>query len=130
MLKLVFTMKIIRKFPTFPTASDFRRYSIRSKFQEFLIIGLEHISRDKLLDNPKITDYTGADLATAQAITITGTNEAGGVITVTPDNIVLQLGTVLGSTQTVVLLDLFANADGGSDFDVTLTTDILPNQVA
>ena len=37
--------------------------------------------RDKLLDNLKITDMVGADLATAQTITITGQNEAGGKLT-------------------------------------------------
>jgi hypothetical protein len=84
--------------------------------------------RDKVLDNLRITDYTGPDLATSQDITITGTNEVGGVITVTPaDNIapISWDGAFFYTDNGAV--GLITNADGGSDFEVTLTVDILPN---
>ena len=84
--------------------------------------------RDKLLDNLQITDMYGADLATSQNITITGTNEVGGVITVTPaDNIAPISWDGAWFYTDSGALGLISNADGGSDFNVTLTVDRLPN---
>ena len=109
--------------------SDFRRCQIRPapRISQSPWANT-YFYRDKLLDNLKITDYTGADLATPQAITMTGTNEAGGVITVTPaDNIapIAWDGAWFYTDNGAV--GLISNADGGSSFDVTLTTDVLPN---
>ena len=84
--------------------------------------------RDKLLDNLKITDFTGADIATNQNISLTGTNEVGGVITVTPaDNIAPISWDGAWFYTDSGAVGLISNADGGSSFDVTLTVDILPN---
>ena len=109
--------------------SDFRRCQIRPAPRiSQSPWASTYFYRDKLLDNLKITDYTGADLATAQAITITGINEAGGTITVTPaDNIapISWNGAWFYTDNGAV--GLISNADGGSDFDVTLTVDLLPN---
>ena len=109
--------------------SDFRRCQIRPAPRiSQSPWARTYFLRDKLLDNLKITDYTGADLATAQAITISGTNEAGGVITVTPaDNIAPTAWDGAWFYTDSGAVGLISNADGGSDFDVTLTTDILPN---
>ena len=109
--------------------SDFRRCQIRPAPRiSQSPWARTYFFRDKLLDNLKITDYTGADLATAQAITITGTNEAGGVITVTPaDNIAPTAWDGAWFYTDSGAVGLISNADGGSDFDVTLTTDVLPN---
>ena len=85
----------------------------------------------KGLDNLQITDFTGSDIATAQDITITGINEAGGTITVTPaDNIapVAWDGAWFYTDNGAV--GLISNADGGSDFNVTLTVDILPPETS
>jgi hypothetical protein len=109
--------------------SDFRRCQIRPapRISQSPWANT-YFYRDKLLDNLKITDYTGADLATPQAITITGSNQAGGVITVTPADNIAPIGwdgawfyTDNGA------VGLISNADGGSSFDVTLTIDVLPN---
>jgi len=84
--------------------------------------------RDKLLDNLKITDFTGADLATNQEISLTGTNEVGGIITVTPaDNIAPIAWDGAWFYTDSGAVGLISNADGGSDFSVTLTVDILDN---
>ena len=84
--------------------------------------------RDKLLDNLKITDMVGADLATNQTITITGTNEAGGKLTVTPaDNIAPVSWDGAWFYTDSGAVGLISNADGGSSFEVTLTVDRLPN---
>ena len=109
--------------------SDFRRCQIRPapRISQSPWANT-YFYRDKLLDNLKITDVTGADLATAQAITITGSNQTGGIITVTPANNIAPIawdGAWFYTDNGAV--GLISNADGGSDFDVTLTTDILPN---
>ncbi len=84
--------------------------------------------RDKLLDNLKITDFTGPDIATQQNISITGINEAGGKITVTPaDNIAPTAWDGAWFFTDSGAVGLISNADGGSDFEVTLTVDLLPN---
>tara|TARA_B100001057_G_scaffold147946_1_gene147884 strand:- start:134 stop:8017 length:7884 start_codon:yes stop_codon:yes gene_type:complete len=84
--------------------------------------------RDKLLDNLKITDFTGSDIATAQDISITGVNEAGGVITVTPaDNIAPTAWDGAWFYTDSGAVGLISNADGGSSFEVQLTVDKLPN---
>ena len=84
--------------------------------------------RDKLLDNLKITDFTGSDIATAQDITLTGTNEAGGILTVTPaDNIAPIAWDGAWFYTDSGAVGLISNANGGSDFEVQLTKDILPN---
>ena len=109
--------------------SDFRRCQIRPapRISQSPWANT-YFYRDKLLDNLKITDYTGADLATAQAITITGSNQAGGVITVTPaDNIAPTSWDGAWFYTDNGAVGLISNADGGSSFDVTLTIDILPN---
>ena len=109
--------------------SDFRRCQIRPAPRISQSPWAKtYFYRDKLLDNLKITDYTGADLATAQDITLTGTNEAGAVVTVTPaDNIapISWDGAWFYTDNGAV--GLISNADGGSSFDVTLTVDTLPN---
>ena len=65
--------------------SDFRRCQIRPAPRISQSPWAKtYFYRDKLLDNLKITDVTGADIATNQTITITGQNEIGGTITVTP----------------------------------------------
>ena len=77
--------------------------------------------RDKLLDNLKITDVTGADLATNQEISLVGTNEVGGTITVTPaDNIAPIAWDGAWFYTDSGAVGLISNADGGSSFDVTL----------
>jgi len=109
--------------------SDFRRCQIRPapRISQSPWVNT-YFYRDKLLDNLKITDYTGADLATPQAITISGSNQAGGVITVTPaDNIAPTSWDGAWFYTDSGAVGLISNADGGSDFDVTLTTDVLPN---
>ncbi len=84
--------------------------------------------RDKLLDNLQITDFTGSDLATNQTITMTGVNEAGGVITVTPaDNIAPIAWDGAWFYTDSGAVGLISNADGGSNFTVTLTVNKLPN---
>ena len=84
--------------------------------------------RDKLLDNLKITDFTGPDIATAQTLAITGQNEVGGVITCTPaDNISPVAWDGAWFYTDTGAVGLISNADGGSSFDVTLTVDILEN---
>ena len=109
--------------------TDFRRCQIRPAPRISQSPWVKtYFYRDKLLDNLKITDYTGSDLATAQDISITGENIAGGVITVTPaDNIapVVWDGAWFYTDNGAV--GLISNADGGSSFDVTLTVDLLPN---
>ena len=109
--------------------SDFRRCQIRPapRISQSPWANT-YFYRDKLLDNLKITDYTGADLATAQAITITGSNVAGGKIIVTPaDNIapITWDGAWFYTDNGAV--GLISNADGGSSFEVTMTVDVLPN---
>ena len=109
--------------------TDFRRCQIRPARRISQSPWVRtYFYRDKLLDNLKITDWYGADLATAQDISITGTNEVGGVITITPaDNIapIAWDGAWFYTDNGAV--GLITNADGGSSFDVTLTVDILPN---
>ena len=84
--------------------------------------------RDKLLDNLKITDFTGPDIATAQDISITGINEAGGTLTITPaDNIAPTSWDGAWFYTDSGAVGLISNADGGSSFEVQLTVDILPN---
>ena len=84
--------------------------------------------RDKLLDNLKITDFTGSDIATAQQITMTGNNTAGGTITVTPADNIAPISWDGGWFYTDSgAVGLISNADGGSNFNVTLTIDTLPN---
>ncbi len=109
--------------------SDFRRCQIRPAPRiSQSPWAYTYFFRDKLLDNLKITDYTGADLATPQAITMTGANEVGGVITVTPaDNIAPIAWDGAWFYTDSGAVGLISNADGGSSFDVTLTVDILPN---
>ena len=109
--------------------SDFRRCQIRPAPRISQSPWAKtYFYRDKLLDNLKITDVTGSDLATAQAITITGSNEIGGTITVTPaDNIAPTSWDGAWFYTDNGAVGLISNADGGSSFDVTLTTDILPN---
>ena len=109
--------------------SDFRRCQIRPAPRiSQSPWASTYFYRDKLLDNLKITDVTGSDLATPQAITITGDNSAGGVITVTPaDNIAPTAWDGAWFYTDNGAMGLISNADGGSDFEVTLTTDILPN---
>ena len=109
--------------------SDFRRCQIRpaNRISQSPWANT-YFYRDKLLDNLKITDYVGADLATPQAITITGANEVGGTITVTPADNVAPIawdGAWFYTDNGAV--GLISNADGGSSFDVQLTVDILPN---
>ena len=109
--------------------SDFRRCQIRPapRISQSPWANT-YFFRDKLLDNLKITDYTGSDLATAQAITMTGSNSVGGVITVTPaDNIAPTSWDGAWFYTDNGAVGLISNLDGGSSFDVTLTTDILPN---
>ena len=109
--------------------SDFRRCQIRPAPRiSQSPWARTYFYRDKLLDNLKITDVTGADIATPQAITITGANEVGGTITVTPaDNIAPIAWDGAWFYTDNGAMGLISNADGGSSFDVTLTTDILPN---
>ena len=110
--------------------SDFRRCQIRPapRISQSPWANT-YFYRDKLLDNLKITDYTGSDLATAQAITITGSNQAGGVITVTPaDNIAPTSWDGAWFYTDNGAVGLISNADGGSSFDVTLTIDIYYKQ--
>ena len=109
--------------------SDFRRCQIRpaNRISQSPWVRT-YFYRDALIDNLKITDWYGPDLATAQDITITGTNEVGGTITVTPaDNIapIVWDGAWFYTDNGAV--GLVTNADGGSSFDVQLTEDILPN---
>ena len=109
--------------------SDFRRCQIRPapRISQSPWVRT-YFYRDKLLDNLKITDWYGADLATAQDISLTGTNEVGGIIEVTPaDNIapISWDGAWFYTDNGAV--GLITNADGGSSFTVQLTVDILPN---
>ena len=109
--------------------SDFRRCQIRPapRISQSPWANT-YFYRDKLLDNLKITDVTGADLATAQEIVITGTNEAGGILTVTPaDNITATAWDGAWFYTDTGAWGLISNADGGSSFEVTLTIDRLPN---
>jgi len=109
--------------------SDFRRCQIRpAKRISQSPWATTYFYRDKLLDNLKITDVTGSDLATAQVVAITGTNTAGGVITVTPANNIAPTswdGAWFYTDNGA--MGLISNPDGGSDFEVTLTIDVLPN---
>ena len=109
--------------------TDFRRCQIRPAPRISQSPWVKsYFYRDKLLDNLQITDFTGSDIATAQDITLTGTNEAGGVITVTPaDNIAPIAWDGAWFYTDSGAVGLISNADGGSDFNVTLTVDILPN---
>ena len=109
--------------------SDFRRCQIRPapRISQSPWVRT-YFYRDKLLDNLKITDWYGSDIATAQEVTITGTNEVGGIITVTPaDNIAPTSWDGAWFYTDNGAVGLISNADGGSSFDVTLTVDILPN---
>ena len=84
--------------------------------------------RDKLLDNLQITDMYGSDLATAQNVTVTGDNTPGGTIKVTPaDNIAPIVWDGAWFYTDSGAVGLISNADGGSDFNVKLTIDTLPN---
>jgi len=109
--------------------SDFRRCQIRPARRISQSPWVRtYFYRDKLLDNLKITDWYGADIATAQDISLTGTNEVGGTITVTPaDNISPTAWDGAWFYTDNGAVGLISNADGGSSFDVTLTVDILPN---
>jgi len=109
--------------------TDFRRCQIRpaSRISQSPW-ARTYFYRDKLLDNLKITDFVGSDLATNQTITITGTNEAGGKLTVTPaDNIAPVSWDGAWFYTDSGAVGLISNADGGSSFEVTLTVDRLPN---
>mgnify|MGYP001417431783 CR=1 FL=1 len=109
--------------------SDFRRCQIRPAPRISQSPWAKtYFFRDKLLDNLKITDFTGSDLATQQNITLVGDNSAGGTITVTPaDNIAPIAWDGAWFYTDSGAVGLITNADGGSDFDVKLTVDILPN---
>ena len=109
--------------------SDFRRCQIRpaNRISQSPWANT-YFFRDKLLDNLKITDYTGSDLATAQAITLTGDNSAGGIVTITPaDNVAPTSWDGKWFYTDAGAVGLISNADGGSSFDVTMTIDILAN---
>ncbi|MBR20674.1 MAG: hypothetical protein CMA64_11130 [Euryarchaeota archaeon] len=109
--------------------SDFRRCQIRpaNRISQSPWVRT-YFYRDKLLDNLRITDMVGSDLATAQNITLTGDNTAGGIITVTPaDNISPTAWDGCWFYTDNGAVGLISNANGGSDFEVTLTIDILPN---
>ena len=110
--------------------SDFRRCIIRpaDRISQSPWINT-YFYRDKLIDNMAVTARIGADLATAQNISISGENNIGGSINVTPaDNIspASWEGAWFYTDNGAVGL-ITASDVGSTSFTVTLTNDTLPN---
>ena len=110
--------------------SDFRRCIIRPADRTSQSPWINtYFYRDKMIDNLPVTARIGNDLATSQTISISGENDIGKVITVTPaDNISPASWEGAWFYTDNGAVGLITDSDvGGTSFTVQLSVDRLPN---